>query len=47
MAFLQDAPQLAHPCHGDRLLPVLLDRMLPAQRRAANKEVRLTQSRPD
>ncbi len=35
MAFLQDAPQLAHPYRNDRLLLALLDRALPAQRRAA------------
>ncbi|RCS29013.1 acyl-CoA dehydrogenase [Rhodanobacter denitrificans] len=35
MAFLQDAPQLAHPYRGDRLLLALLDRALPAERRAA------------
>jgi alkylation response protein AidB-like acyl-CoA dehydrogenase len=35
MAFLQDAPQLAHPWRSDRLLHALLDRVLPAQRRAA------------
>ncbi|CAM5268112.1 acyl-CoA dehydrogenase family protein [Rhodanobacter lindaniclasticus] len=35
MAFLQDAPQLAHPYRSDRLLTGLLDRVLPADRRAA------------
>jgi len=35
MAFLQDAPQLAHPYRSDRLLLSLLDRVLPAERRAA------------
>jgi len=35
MEFLQDAPQLAHPWHSDRLLHALLDRALPADRRAA------------
>ena len=35
MAFLQDAPQLAHPWRRDRLLQGLLDRVLPAARRAA------------
>jgi len=35
MAFLQDAPQLAHPWHSDRLLASLLDRVLPEDRRAA------------
>ncbi len=35
MAFLQDAPQLAHPWHDDRLLHALLDRALPASRREA------------
>ncbi len=34
MAFLQDAPQLAHPYRSDRLLQSLLDRALPAERRA-------------
>jgi alkylation response protein AidB-like acyl-CoA dehydrogenase len=29
MAFLQDAPQLAHPWHDERLLHALLDRSLP------------------
>jgi acyl-CoA dehydrogenase len=33
MAFLQDAPQLAHPWHTDRLLHALLDRVLPTPRR--------------
>jgi len=35
MAFLQDAPRLAHPYRSDRLLSGLLDRTLPAERRAA------------
>ncbi len=35
MAFTQDAPQLAHPYRSDRLLQSLLDRVLPAERRAA------------
>lgn len=35
MAFLQDAPRLAHPYRSDPLLPGLLDRVLPAERRAA------------
>jgi acyl-CoA dehydrogenase len=35
MAFLQDAPQLAHSWHADRLLHALLDRVLPAPRRDA------------
>ncbi len=35
MAFLQEAPQLAHPYRGDRLLLALLDRVLPVERRAA------------
>ncbi len=35
MAFLQDSPQLAHPYRSDRLLLSLLDRALPADRRAA------------
>lgn len=35
MAFLQDPPQLAHPYRGDRSLLALLDRALPAERRAA------------
>jgi acyl-CoA dehydrogenase len=35
MAFLQDAPQLAHPYRSDRLLIALLDRVLPPARRAA------------
>lgn len=35
MSFLQEAPQLAHPCRSDRLLSSLLDRTLPAERRAA------------
>ena len=39
MAFLQDPPQLPHPYCGpyrsDRALPTLLDRALPAERRAA------------
>ncbi|TPG46342.1 acyl-CoA dehydrogenase [Rhodanobacter glycinis] len=35
MAFLQDSPQLSHPYRSDRLLLALLDRALPAERRAA------------
>jgi acyl-CoA dehydrogenase len=35
MAFLQDPPQLAHPYRSDRSLLALLDRALPAERRAA------------
>lgn len=35
MAFLQDAPQLAHPYRSDRLLLSLLDRIVPSERRAA------------
>jgi len=35
MGFLQEAPQLAHPYRDDRLLVDLLDRVLPAGRRAA------------
>ncbi|NII74413.1 alkylation response protein AidB-like acyl-CoA dehydrogenase [Dyella sp. SG562] len=35
MGFLQEAPQLAHPYRDDRLLVDLLDRVLPAERRAA------------
>jgi acyl-CoA dehydrogenase len=35
MGFMQDAPQLAQPWHSDRLLHALLDRTLPAERRAA------------
>jgi alkylation response protein AidB-like acyl-CoA dehydrogenase len=35
MGFLQDAPQLAHPYRNDRLLHALLERTLPAARRAA------------
>jgi len=35
MGFTQDAPQLAQPWHSDRLLHALLDRTLPAERRAA------------
>ncbi|HUW52662.1 MAG TPA: acyl-CoA dehydrogenase family protein [Rhodanobacter sp.] len=35
MEFLQDAPQLAHPWHSDRLLHALLGRALPADRHAA------------
>ena len=35
MGFLQDAPQLAHPYRSDRLLIALLERVVPAQRRAA------------
>lgn len=35
MGFLQEAPQLAHPYRDDRLLVDLLDRVLPADRRAA------------
>ena len=34
MAFLQDAPQLAHPYRSDKLLLGLLDRALPMERRA-------------
>ncbi|MEO8748035.1 MAG: acyl-CoA dehydrogenase family protein [Rhodanobacter sp.] len=33
MAFLQEAPRLAHPWHTDRMLHALLDRALPAARR--------------
>jgi alkylation response protein AidB-like acyl-CoA dehydrogenase len=35
MGFLQTAPQLPHPWRSDRLLHALLDRALPAERRAA------------
>jgi alkylation response protein AidB-like acyl-CoA dehydrogenase len=35
MGFLQDAPQLPHPYRSDRSLLALLDRTLPADRRAA------------
>jgi alkylation response protein AidB-like acyl-CoA dehydrogenase len=35
MSFLQEAPQLAHPYRSDRVLLGLLDRVLPAERRAA------------
>ena len=35
MAFLQDSPQLPHPYRADRSLLSLLDRVLPAERRAA------------
>jgi acyl-CoA dehydrogenase len=35
MAFLQDPPQLSHPYRSDRALLALLDRTLPADRRAA------------
>jgi len=35
MAFLQDSPQLPHPYRSDRALLGLLDRALPAERRAA------------
>ncbi len=35
MAFLQDPPQLPHPYRSDRSLLALLDRALPAERRAA------------
>jgi len=35
MDFLQDAPVLAHPFHGDRSLQSLLDRALPTDRRTA------------
>ncbi|CAM0997975.1 Acyl-CoA dehydrogenase related to the alkylation response protein AidB [Rhodanobacter sp. Root179] len=35
MAFLQDPPQLLHPYRSDRSLLALLDRALPAGRRAA------------
>ncbi len=35
MAFLQDAPRLAHPYRSYPLLPGLLDQVLPARRRAA------------
>lgn len=35
MAFLQDPPQLLHPYRSDRSLLTLLDRALPAERRAA------------
>ncbi|EIL87205.1 acyl-CoA dehydrogenase [Rhodanobacter fulvus Jip2] len=35
MGFLQEGPQLAHPWRSDRWLHALLDRVLPAERRAA------------
>jgi alkylation response protein AidB-like acyl-CoA dehydrogenase len=35
MAFLQDPPQLPHPYRSDRSLLALLDRAMPADRRAA------------
>ncbi len=35
MAFLQDAPQLAHPYRTDRSLRALLDRVVPTSRMAA------------
>ncbi len=35
MAFLQDAPQLAHPYRTDRLLRALLERVVPSARMAA------------
>ncbi len=35
MGFLQDAPQLAHPWHSDRMLHAFLDRALPDPRRPA------------
>ena len=35
MAFLQESPQLSHPYRSDRSLLALLDRSLPAERRAA------------
>ena len=35
MEFLQEAPQLSHPYRSDRSLLTLLDRVVPAQRRAA------------
>ena len=35
MAFLQDPPHLPHPYRSDRALLALLDRALPAERRAA------------
>ena len=35
MAFLQDAPQLAHPYRTDRSLRALLDRVVPSARMAA------------
>jgi len=35
MAFLQESPQLSHPYRSDRSLLALLDRTLPADRRAA------------
>lgn len=38
MSFLQEAPQLAHPYRSDRLLLSLLDRVLPAERRAVLDE---------
>jgi acyl-CoA dehydrogenase len=34
MGFVQDAPQLVHPYRNDRLLLALLDRVIPAERRA-------------
>jgi alkylation response protein AidB-like acyl-CoA dehydrogenase len=35
MGFLQEGPQLAHPWRSDRWLHGMLDRVLPAERRAA------------
>jgi acyl-CoA dehydrogenase len=35
MGFVQEGPRLAHPYRSDRLLNELLDRLLPADRRAA------------
>lgn len=35
MAFVQSPPELAHPFRNDRVLLALLDRALPAERRAA------------
>jgi hypothetical protein len=35
VAFLQDAPQLAHPYRSDRVLCALLERVVPAARMAA------------
>jgi acyl-CoA dehydrogenase len=35
MGYLQDSPQLSHPYRSDRTLLTLLDRVLPADRRAA------------
>ncbi|KGI77193.1 acyl-CoA dehydrogenase family protein [Oleiagrimonas soli] len=35
MEFLQDAPRLPHPFHQDRLLQALIERRVPAERRAA------------